>query len=202
MDRSEHLDGMKERVESVAANPRGRVDPFFQQRVLNVLGSETETRWAVSQLDAYLTFLQMTLHLKNLLDDVVAAHGLTIGMAGVLGQLARIDDKGMRLSDLATAVGLSPSRITRLIIGLERRGLVVKTVGEHDSRVSNASLTSSGRSTATEMQLSIRHIVEKEFLAALGEKGVTAIARLLHDALARSQHRASLGNWENFEIGT
>ncbi|MEA2522308.1 MAG: hypothetical protein QOI81_1954, partial [Actinomycetota bacterium] len=64
----------------------------------------------------------------------------------VLAWLARAGRRGLRMSELASRVVLSPSGVTRAVDQLERRGLVERCVFEGDRRGSLASLTSDGRS--------------------------------------------------------
>jgi DNA-binding MarR family transcriptional regulator len=51
----------------------------------------------------------------------------------------------LRRVDLAAAVGLSPSGVTRALAPLERRGLVARQPNPRDARVAFASLTDAGR---------------------------------------------------------
>ena len=50
----------------------------------------------------------------------------------------------MRRVDLASALGLTPSGVTRLLEGLQREGLVDKRSCPQDARVSYAALTDAG----------------------------------------------------------
>ena len=70
--------------------------------------------------------------------DLQAAHGLTVTDFEVLRHLEGADGGRMRRVDLAQAVGLTPSGITRLLDGLERAGLVRKAECSSDARVTSA----------------------------------------------------------------
>jgi DNA-binding MarR family transcriptional regulator len=77
--------------------------------------------------------------------ELAAAHGLSLNQFEVLGWLARAGRRGLRMSDLASRVILSPSGATRAVDQLERRGLVERCVVEDDKRGSLATLTAQGR---------------------------------------------------------
>ncbi len=77
--------------------------------------------------------------------DLQAGHGMTVMDFEALRRLDRADDGEMRRGDLAQAVGLTPSGITRLLEGLEKAGLVCKRFCASDARVSYAVITDRGR---------------------------------------------------------
>lgn len=74
-----------------------------------------------------------------------AASGLTVTDFEVLRRLGAAPDGVMRRVDLAHAVGLTPSGITRLLDGLQRSGLVCKRECASDARVTYAAITADGR---------------------------------------------------------
>jgi DNA-binding MarR family transcriptional regulator len=73
-----------------------------------------------------------------------AAHGLTLSDYDVLVQLYNAPERSLRRVDIARAVLLTASGITRLLDGLERAGWVEKRACESDARVSYAALTDQG----------------------------------------------------------
>ena len=77
--------------------------------------------------------------------ELAAAQGLSFNQFEVLAWLARAGRRGLRMSDLASRVVLSPSGVTRAVDQLERRGLVERCVFEGDKRGSLATLTAGGR---------------------------------------------------------
>ena len=78
-------------------------------------------------------------------DDLVHKAGLTLSEFAVLLVLSEAGEDGQRMSDLATAGGLSPSRVTRVVAELERRGLVAKSRSESDARGNVAVATAAGQ---------------------------------------------------------
>jgi DNA-binding MarR family transcriptional regulator len=77
--------------------------------------------------------------------ELQATSGLTVTDFEVLRRIGAADDGAMRRVDLAAAVGLTPSGITRLLDGLESGGLVRKRHCTADARVTWAEITPEGR---------------------------------------------------------
>jgi DNA-binding MarR family transcriptional regulator len=103
---------------------------------------QTETRL---DLAPWVSFLRAHASIvRTLSAELVAEHGLTINDYEVLLRLSRAPDRRMRRVDLAQEVLLSPSGITRLLVGLERTGLVERASCESDARVVYAQLTPAG----------------------------------------------------------
>ena len=104
----------------------------------------TQTR-TETDLDVFAAFLRThALVVRQLSQELVAEHGLTINDYEVLLRLARAPERSLRRVDLAEQVYLSPSGITRLLEGLERSGYVAKRACAHDARVTYAQLTDAG----------------------------------------------------------
>jgi len=79
--------------------------------------------------------------------ELADAQGLSLNQFEVLTWLARAGRRGVRMSDLASRVVLSPSGVTRAVDQLERKGLVERCVFEGDKRGYLATLTADGRAT-------------------------------------------------------
>jgi DNA-binding MarR family transcriptional regulator len=77
-------------------------------------------------------------------EDLLAATGLSLTSYIVLSQLSEAPDRQLRMSDLAARSALSPSRITRVVNGLELEGWVTRTVSPLDRRANLATLTGAG----------------------------------------------------------
>ena len=100
---------------------------------------------ATPNLETFAEFLKAhAIVVRQLNQELVNEHGLTINDYEVLLRLSRADDRMMRRVDLAEQVLLSPSGITRLLEGLERAGYVEKKACKSDARVSYAHLTDAG----------------------------------------------------------
>jgi len=77
--------------------------------------------------------------------ELLGAYSLSLNQFEVLAWLARAGRRGLRMSDLASRVVLSPSGVTRAVDQLEARGLVERCVFEGDKRSYLATLTREGR---------------------------------------------------------
>jgi len=111
-------------------------------------------------------------------------HSLNLNQFEVLSLLAQAGRKGLRMSDLASRVILSPSGVTRSVDQLERRGLVSRCVFERDRRGQLATITPEGRTalrkaTDSHVQGVRRHFVDHLTRAELKELADSLQAVLL-----------------------
>jgi DNA-binding MarR family transcriptional regulator len=83
--------------------------------------------------------------MRALSGELEQADGMSLSSYDVLLQLARAPQRRLRMTELAEAVVLSPSGVTRLVERLEREGLVARTKSADDARGAYAALTDLGR---------------------------------------------------------
>jgi DNA-binding MarR family transcriptional regulator len=137
------------------------------------------------QFRAWRAFLYAYSRVVPSLDrELGRAQGLSLNQYEVLVWLARAGARGLRMSDLASRVVLSPSGVTRAVDQLERKGLVERCVFEGDKRGSVATLTAEGRallSKATRVHL---HGVREHFLKHLTRTELEHLATALEAVLA------------------
>jgi DNA-binding MarR family transcriptional regulator len=110
---------------------------------------------------------------------LVASHGLTISDYGCLLLLSRAGEEGMRRIDLANALQLSPSGITRLLDRLEEQGYVGKGACKEDARVSYAILTDDGLAKIKDAWPGHVDAVEQRVSAVLTEDETKTLRELL-----------------------
>ena len=104
---------------------------------------------AYPEVTAFVRLLRVNATIRRELEArLMRSHGLTAKDYEALVALARADNGYLRRVDLAEAVLLTPSGITRLLDGLEQLGLVEKGHCPTDARVTYAVITDAGRSTA------------------------------------------------------
>jgi DNA-binding MarR family transcriptional regulator len=84
----------------------------------------------------------------------------------------------MRLTKLAEAAGLSLSRVSRILDGLERRGLVERRPDPVDTRAKNAWLTPDGFDVLRAGLRTHFDGVERLFLDRLSDDDVETLARV------------------------
>ena len=88
---------------------------------------------------------------KELDAELQAAHGLPLYSFDVLVQLSLAPEGRMQMSELAEAVHISRSGLTRLVDRLERQGLIERHRGERDPRQVFACITEPGLESLAEM---------------------------------------------------
>jgi DNA-binding MarR family transcriptional regulator len=137
------------------------------------------TRLAPEQREAWIGFLRAHAQVvKQLDDELEAEHGLPLTSYDVLVQLARAGAEGMQMCDLAEAIVLSRSGLTRLVERLEREGLVARRRGEQDSRTVFAAVTDAGRRRVRETSPTHLDGVRRRFLARLSDDDLRHLARI------------------------
>ncbi|PJI95267.1 MarR family winged helix-turn-helix transcriptional regulator [Luteimicrobium subarcticum] len=95
-------------------------------------------RVAVARLHALLELLPAAL------DQQLAPAGLTSFEFTLLEALAEADHHRLRLSALAARTNATLPRLSRVVTGLQRKGLVDRVPCEQDARATNAVLTAAG----------------------------------------------------------
>jgi DNA-binding MarR family transcriptional regulator len=94
------------------------------------------------------SLMRLVFTLRPALDeDLQRSCGLSSTEYSVLMHLSESPDRQLRMSDLADRTSLSPSRISRVIDGMTRGGLVERRPGSGDGRNTFAALTTTGLST-------------------------------------------------------
>lgn len=118
--------------------------------------------------------------------ELVASYGITAGEYGVLARLSEASGSRLRMCDLAEALHLSPSGLTRRLDGLVRRGLVARTPSTDDGRVMLAVLTDDGQ----------------RFLEQVAPLHVDGVRRHYISHLSRTQLRNLAGAFRAIERGS
>lgn len=100
------------------------------------------------RLTAWRNFLRTHNHLMRLLEqDLQSQHKIPLGSYDVLVQLAEAPGNRLRMSELAQAVLLSRSGLSRLVDRLQKDGLVQREPDPLDARGLFTVLTEKGRGT-------------------------------------------------------
>lgn len=122
------------------------------------------TQLSDTGLEAWKRFLRAHSRLTPGLDEELrAAHGSSLGDLDVLAQLAEARHGRLRMCDLAAAVVMSPSGLSRRVDRLERSGLVSRARGEEDGRNVEARLTPAGRRVLRRLRKTHRAGVKERF---------------------------------------
>ncbi|RJQ71459.1 MarR family transcriptional regulator [Pseudonocardiaceae bacterium YIM PH 21723] len=129
-------------------------------------------------MSAWRSFLRAHARItRNLEAELVAEQRLSLAAYDVLMQLAESRERRMRMTDLADAVLLSRSGVTRLVDRLERGGLVSRERSDEDGRGVMAVLTHRG---LERLQLAANtHLsgISRHFVSVVGNGELDLLAR-------------------------
>ena len=135
------------------------------------------TPLAPTELAAWRGLLRAHGALVHDLDtELRTAHDLSLHEYEVLLVLGEAPEGRLRMSDLATAVLLSQSGLTRLVDRLVQAGAVARTRCEDDRRGLNAELTPAGRARLDEARPTHRAGVRGRFLDRFDEAELGVLA--------------------------
>jgi DNA-binding MarR family transcriptional regulator len=131
------------------------------------------------QLAAWSGFLRGHAQIVRALDaELEEEHGLPLTSYDVLIQLSLAPDRRLRMFELADAIVLSRSGLTRLVDRLERDGLVEREPGEVDRRQIYARLTDRGFEVLEEATPTHIAGVKERFLDRLSEEQMKQLAAI------------------------
>jgi DNA-binding MarR family transcriptional regulator len=95
--------------------------------------------------EAWRGLIRLMVQLPRAIDeDLLRRDGLSLTRYVVLMRLSEAPGRALRMSDLAQAASISPSRMTRIIQSMTAEGLVARQVVAGDARASLATLTDAG----------------------------------------------------------
>lgn len=143
-----------------------------------------------AQLAAWRAFLEAYAVTLDVLErELRAGEDLPLTWYDVLVQLAESPDGRLRMQELADAVLLSKSGVTRLVDRMERDGLVERTRCADDRRGTFATLTPAGRDRLRAAAPTHLGGVHDHFAAHLDDEEAATLAALLH-RIAEANHGA------------
>jgi DNA-binding MarR family transcriptional regulator len=108
-----------------------------------------------------------------------AEHDLTVNAYEALLLLSKAEDNSMRRVDLADALQLTASGVTRLLDGLEEQNCVEKRSCSSDARVTYAALTETGRKKLKKASLSHIAGIDALFQERFTEEELETLVELL-----------------------
>jgi DNA-binding MarR family transcriptional regulator len=140
-------------------------------------GLQHEERVAVARLRALLELL------PTALDRQLTATGVTSFEYTLLEALHEADLHRLRLTALASRTNATLPRLSRVVTGLERKGLVVRAACEEDGRATNAVLTDAGELVYRQALPLYEGAVRDMILDGLGGEGVERLADISYTIL-------------------
>jgi DNA-binding MarR family transcriptional regulator len=144
---------------------------------MSALGSSE--RVAIARLRAMLELLPAEL------DRQLADTGLTAFEFVLLEALHDADHQRLRLTALASQTNATLPRLSRVVTGLEAKGLVMRVPCEDDGRATNAVLTEAGDTLYAQGRPLYDDAVRSTVLSGLDGEGVDRLAELSYSILTQ-----------------
>jgi DNA-binding MarR family transcriptional regulator len=161
----------------------------------NGIGRRTESSFGLdrTQLAAWRTFI--TTHavvIEQIEHELIEAKKLPLSSYDVLLALVEAPNRRLRMNELAQAVVLSRSGLTRLVDRLEHEGLLRRDRSGPDRRATYAVLTLKGfRAFRHAWPIYAQGIV-KHFIQYLNEEEIGILTQMLERLLASARESSSL----------
>ncbi|WP_326568898.1 MarR family transcriptional regulator [Amycolatopsis rhabdoformis] len=114
-----------------------------------------------------------------LAEQMMRDHRLPLEWFDVMVQLADVPDMRLRQRELKDRVLLSESGVSRLLVRMERAGLVVRTPSDDDKRGVDIELTEGGRASLLAAMESHLDLVAELFTDRLTATDETALQRVV-----------------------
>lgn len=132
-------------------------------------------------MDAWQALLHAHHQITGKLDaELRDEHGLSFGEYDVLLRLARgFPERSLGMTELAQRVMISPSGLTRVVDGLEAKGLVERRRDAGDARVVLACLTEQGRRRLRKAAQTHLRGIRRHFTDRLSETQLRDVASAL-----------------------
>ncbi|WP_084299291.1 MarR family winged helix-turn-helix transcriptional regulator [Dyadobacter tibetensis] len=119
-------------------------------------------------------------YLIKKMDSALGIHGITLNDFTIFLHLSNAPEEKMRRVDLAEKVGLTASGITRVLLPLEKLGLVRKEAHSRDARVSYVKLAPAGKRILNE-SMSTAQAVAEELLKGHRPNKVSDLTSILFE---------------------
>lgn len=155
------------------------------ERALHMMGADAERDWCREQALAWEGLLEVSRRMRRGAEELLLARfDLSVSMVGITGRLSRAPQHTLRQTALAEAMGLSLSRVSRVIDILEQRELVGRRTCPSDARATNVTLTPRGAELTLRAQHELFGFVREEFLARLEADEIATLARAFSRLIA------------------
>jgi len=143
------------------------------------------TRWLSDvELRAWRSWIDAARRIDVALDrQLKKDHGLSLDDYEVLVRLSEAGDAGMRMSDLATSIASSPSRLSQRIDRMVQGGLICREASADDGRVALACLTDEGRARLEAAAPGHVEEARRQFIDRLTPAQIEVLAEILPELL-------------------
>ncbi|MER5741167.1 MULTISPECIES: MarR family transcriptional regulator [unclassified Streptomyces] len=137
-----------------------------------------------SEVELWLQLSVLTSRVSGTLDKrLQRGHGISVAeYTALVVMQENAKAGGVRMQDLADAIGLSQSTVSRLVARLENEGLAGRTISEEDRRVMYARISDQGAAVVADATGTFRKELTTALdVASFDEKTAPLVARLRHD---------------------
>jgi len=110
--------------------------------------------------------------------DGLSMHGIGFNDFMILYLLQQSPGQKMRRIDLAEKIGLTASGVTRMLLPMEKTGLITREANERDARVSYVVLTEAGKRVFEEAKETAAYVA-KEIIPAEKAKNLSPLSDIL-----------------------
>ncbi|WP_299082474.1 MarR family transcriptional regulator [uncultured Paraglaciecola sp.] len=126
-----------------------------------------------------LRLIKKTTTLSKRLDSALGSiHGIGLTEYLVLDTLMSISTRALKRIDIADNLGKSASGITRVLLPMEKTGLITKDIRERDARVSLVKITDSGATIFEDATVTMQQKCSQIF-ENWSEDDISLVSRLL-----------------------
>lgn len=140
------------------------------------------------RLAVWKTFLRAHASLLRILEsELQAQQGLSLTWYEVLLHLSKDPRGGLRMQELAEAVVLSRSGLTRLLDRMEKAGLVQRRPCVHDRRGAYALITPEGKTLFNQIRPIVLQGIETHFARHLDEAACDTLLEVFSKILEAEQ---------------
>jgi DNA-binding MarR family transcriptional regulator len=137
---------------------------------------------------AWQSFLEAhRLVTSRLEEELLAAAGVPLPWYDVLARLADSEDNRCRMQELAQAILISKSGLTRLVDRMQRAGLVVREACEEDRRGTFAALTEDGKELLDRCAPVYVRGVTEHFVDLVDEAEALTVAQVMSKVASKAR---------------
>jgi DNA-binding MarR family transcriptional regulator len=139
------------------------------------MADEDDSRWMTAWLMLIRTHTRFWDQIES---QMRREHGLTMARYDVLAHL-NIAGGRLGLSDLASAIALSPSGLSKLLDRMDASGLIRRDPDPDDARATFATITPQGRALVAKARTSHHAFLRRTFGQALDDRDLADLTRIL-----------------------
>ena len=137
--------------------------------------ADDDSRWMTAWMRLVRTHTQLWDAVER---QMRRDHGLTMARYDVLAQLDLAGGR-LGLGELASAIALSPSGLSKLLDRMDASGLIRREPHPHDARAALATITPRGRQLVRSARKCHHALLRRTFGTALDDRDVADLTRIM-----------------------